>query len=142
SATPRNGSTMRRSAKRRDARSGASTLCGCLGCREHEAPRGRYAEPLRLPHRVQIPRKRRLPPCSCDGVSRPPYWNRPAAAGKVTATDGPWGAERAPSKSLTQGFESMSRVPSLSSPFLLGFDEIERALDRVSKAADGYPPYN
>ena len=24
----------------------------------------------------------------------------------------------------------MSRVPSLSSPFLLGFDEIERALDR------------
>ena len=36
----------------------------------------------------------------------------------------------------------MSRVPSLSSPFLLGFDEIERVLDRVTKAADGYPPYN
>ncbi len=36
----------------------------------------------------------------------------------------------------------MSRVPSLSSPFLLGFDDIERALDRVSKTADGYPPYN
>ena len=36
----------------------------------------------------------------------------------------------------------MSRVPSLSSPFLLGFDEIERALDRVVKGADGYPPYN
>jgi len=36
----------------------------------------------------------------------------------------------------------MSRVSSLSSPFLLGFDEIERALDRVAKAADGYPPYN
>jgi HSP20 family molecular chaperone IbpA len=36
----------------------------------------------------------------------------------------------------------MSRVPSLSSPFLLGFDEIERVLDRVAKAADGYPPYN
>ncbi|MCZ7643233.1 MAG: Hsp20 family protein [Pseudorhodoplanes sp.] len=36
----------------------------------------------------------------------------------------------------------MSRVPSLSSPFLLGFDDIERALDRVAKAADGYPPYN
>lgn len=36
----------------------------------------------------------------------------------------------------------MPRVPSLSSPFLLGFDEIERVLDRVSKAADGYPPYN
>ena len=36
----------------------------------------------------------------------------------------------------------MSRVPSLSSPFLLGFDEIERALDRVTRGADGYPPYN
>ena len=36
----------------------------------------------------------------------------------------------------------MSRVPSLSSPFLLGFDQIERMLDRVSKTADGYPPYN
>jgi HSP20 family molecular chaperone IbpA len=36
----------------------------------------------------------------------------------------------------------MARIPSLSSPFLLGFDEIERALDRVAKAADGYPPYN
>lgn len=30
----------------------------------------------------------------------------------------------------------------MSSPFLLGFDEVERALDRVSKGADGYPPYN
>src|SRR3982074_3691708 len=36
----------------------------------------------------------------------------------------------------------MSRVPSLSSPFLLGFDEIERALERVTKSSDGYPPYN
>jgi len=36
----------------------------------------------------------------------------------------------------------MSRVPSLSSPFLIGFDEIERALDRIAKGADGYPPYN
>ena len=36
----------------------------------------------------------------------------------------------------------MSRVPSLSSPFLLGFEEIERVLDRVAKGADGYPPYN
>jgi HSP20 family molecular chaperone IbpA len=42
-----------------------------------------------------------------------------------------------------EGFEKMSRVPSLSSPFMLGFDDIERALDRVAKAAsDGYPPYN
>ena len=36
----------------------------------------------------------------------------------------------------------MSRVPSLSSPFLIGFDQIERALDRVAKAAAGYPPNN
>ena len=36
----------------------------------------------------------------------------------------------------------MSRLPSLSSPLLLGFDEIERALDRVTRSADGYPPYN
>jgi HSP20 family molecular chaperone IbpA len=36
----------------------------------------------------------------------------------------------------------MSRVPSLSSPFLLGFEQIERTLDRVTRAADGYPPYN
>ena len=37
----------------------------------------------------------------------------------------------------------MSRFPGFSSPFLLGFDEIERVLDRVTKAAnDGYPPYN
>src|SRR6266700_2763058 len=32
----------------------------------------------------------------------------------------------APAKSLIKDFATMSRVPSLSSPFLLGFDEIER----------------
>ena len=37
----------------------------------------------------------------------------------------------------------MSRLPTLNSPFLLGFDTIERALDRVTRSAtDGYPPYN
>ncbi len=37
----------------------------------------------------------------------------------------------------------MVRVTALSSPFLLGFDQIERALEKVSKSAsDGYPPYN
>jgi HSP20 family molecular chaperone IbpA len=37
----------------------------------------------------------------------------------------------------------MSRQSPFSHPFLLGFDEIEQALDRVSKgASDGYPPYN
>src|ERR1700741_3662993 len=53
------------------------------------------------------------------------------------------GRRKGPTKSLSnEGFGIMSRVPSLSSPFLLGFDEIERVLDRVGKAADGYPPYN
>jgi len=37
----------------------------------------------------------------------------------------------------------MTRISPLSSPFLLGFDDIERALTRVSKSAnEGYPPYN
>ncbi|NBQ38854.1 MAG: heat-shock protein Hsp20 [Alphaproteobacteria bacterium] len=37
----------------------------------------------------------------------------------------------------------MTRMTSLTSPFLLGFDEFERALERVAKtASDGYPPYN
>jgi HSP20 family molecular chaperone IbpA len=37
----------------------------------------------------------------------------------------------------------MSRMPTLPSPFLLGFDEIERAVERVTRSAsDGYPPYN
>ena len=36
----------------------------------------------------------------------------------------------------------MARNPAFSSPFLLGFEDIERLLDRVSKSADGYPPYN
>ena len=37
----------------------------------------------------------------------------------------------------------MSRVSVFSSPFMLGFDELERMLDHASKSAgDGYPPYN
>ncbi len=37
----------------------------------------------------------------------------------------------------------MSRAPLLNSPFLLGFDDIERALERVARGgSDGYPPYN
>jgi len=37
----------------------------------------------------------------------------------------------------------MSRLSIFDSPFLLGFDQFERALDRVSKAStEGYPPYN
>jgi HSP20 family molecular chaperone IbpA len=29
-----------------------------------------------------------------------------------------------------------------SAPFLLGFDAFEERVDRLSKAAEGYPPYN
>ncbi len=37
----------------------------------------------------------------------------------------------------------MSRISGFSSPFLLGFEEIERVLDQVTKTTnDGYPPYN
>jgi len=37
----------------------------------------------------------------------------------------------------------MSRQTLMNSPFLLGFDDIEKALERVTRtASDGYPPYN
>jgi HSP20 family molecular chaperone IbpA len=37
----------------------------------------------------------------------------------------------------------MTRMSMLSNPLLLGFDEIERLIDRAGKGAgDGYPPYN
>lgn len=37
----------------------------------------------------------------------------------------------------------MTRVSVFSSPLLLGFDEIERLVDRAAKTSpEGYPPYN
>ncbi len=36
----------------------------------------------------------------------------------------------------------MSRMSLLSSPLLLGFEEMERLIDRVGKGGDTYPPYN
>ena len=36
----------------------------------------------------------------------------------------------------------MSRVSLFSAPFLLGFDAYEERIHRLSRAADGYPPYN
>ena len=37
----------------------------------------------------------------------------------------------------------MNRLSPLRNPLLLGFDEFERTLERISKASsDGYPPYN
>ncbi len=37
----------------------------------------------------------------------------------------------------------MTPFPAFSNPLLLGFEEIEEAVDRLSKSSgDGYPPYN
>ena len=36
----------------------------------------------------------------------------------------------------------MTRMTPFSSPLLLGFDAIEKTLERVAKNGDGYPPYN
>ena len=36
----------------------------------------------------------------------------------------------------------MSRLSLFNSPLLLGFDQLERSLDRLAKNAEGYPPYN
>ena len=37
----------------------------------------------------------------------------------------------------------MSRMSVFNSPFLLGFEQFERTIDRISKlSSDSYPPYN
>ena len=37
----------------------------------------------------------------------------------------------------------MTRISMLSSPMMLGFEEIERLIDRAGKGSgDAYPPYN
>src|SRR5690606_9469933 len=36
----------------------------------------------------------------------------------------------------------MTRMTAFSTPLLLGFDTMEKTLERVAKSADGYPPYN
>ena len=44
---------------------------------------------------------------------------------------------------LSKGFHVMSRLSVLSNPLLLGFEEIERLIDRTGKSGnEGYPPYN
>jgi HSP20 family molecular chaperone IbpA len=50
-------------------------------------------------------------------------------------------AESSISRPLEEGF-AMTRMSLLSSPLLLGFEEMERLIDRVGKGGDGYPPYN
>jgi HSP20 family molecular chaperone IbpA len=36
----------------------------------------------------------------------------------------------------------MTRVTPFASPLLLGFDAMEKTLERLAKSNDGYPPYN
>jgi HSP20 family molecular chaperone IbpA len=36
----------------------------------------------------------------------------------------------------------MSRMTMFSSPLLLGFDAMEKTIERVAKSGDSYPPYN
>ncbi len=36
----------------------------------------------------------------------------------------------------------MTRISVFSAPFLLGFDAFEERIDRLSRSAEGYPPYN
>ena len=36
----------------------------------------------------------------------------------------------------------MSRMTPFASPLLLGFDAMEKTLERIAKSSDGYPPYN
>lgn len=36
----------------------------------------------------------------------------------------------------------MTRMTPFSSPLLLGFDTMEKTLERIAKSGEGYPPYN
>lgn len=36
----------------------------------------------------------------------------------------------------------MSRMPPFTSPLLLGFDAMEKTIERLAKSGDSYPPYN
>ena len=36
----------------------------------------------------------------------------------------------------------MTRISVFSAPFLLGFDSFEERIDRLSRSAESYPPYN
>jgi HSP20 family molecular chaperone IbpA len=36
----------------------------------------------------------------------------------------------------------MTRITPFASPLLLGFDAMEKTLERLAKSNDGYPPYN
>jgi HSP20 family molecular chaperone IbpA len=63
--------------------------------------------------------------------------------GRVATAAGQVVQWKAGSAERLKGASIMVRVTALSSPLLLGFEGVERALDKASKAGgDGYPPYN
>jgi HSP20 family molecular chaperone IbpA len=46
-------------------------------------------------------------------------------------------------QSLEQGLDHMTRVTFASHPYLLGFEQLDRLVERTAKSGnDGYPPYN
>jgi HSP20 family molecular chaperone IbpA len=47
-----------------------------------------------------------------------------------------------PIMSLSEDADTMSRMTPFSSPLLLGFDAMEKTLERLAKSGDSYPPYN
>jgi HSP20 family molecular chaperone IbpA len=52
----------------------------------------------------------------------------------------PWGMQQS---RFDKDLKQMTRVTFSSHPFLLGFDQLDRLVERTVKAGnDGYPPYN
>lgn len=69
---------------------------------------------------------------------------QPARARPISPLDGPVAAPRGRPEclSLTQG-KTMTRLTFPSHPLLLGFEPLERLVERTARAgADGWPPFN
>lgn len=84
----------------------------------------------------------RRPPTGLDRGNLPPHIDDGRCLGIARGVPGAFGAR--PHR-LAQSCEEVhvTRLSLFSSPLLLGFDQLERTLDQVTKAAaDGYPPYN
>src|SRR5262249_3267685 len=80
-------------------------------------------QPRRLDNRLQVPT------FYPDAAPKGPQHDERAAR---------WGP---PQSRLKEGFEM--RTTQFNSPFLLGFEHLERLLERTAKSAgDAYPPYN
>jgi HSP20 family molecular chaperone IbpA len=75
-----------------------------------------------------------IPPCLDSGEGLSKYSFIPAADAAHRVRQAGW--------SLIPE-DAVTRLSLFNSPLLLGFDDLERVMDRVSKASsDGYPPYN